>query len=248
MKTQTLEHIGLTHNESTVYLTLLKTGTAKTGEILKTSNLNSGKIYEILDSLKKKGLVSESIINNIKWYTAAPPAEILEYLERKKEDLHKDETIIKKEIPLLEQLRNTQEKESKAVTYTGLRGIKTAAHEALNQLQKGDEILAMGISGKKDKKFNNFWLQFYNTRIKKKIKAKHIFSEREEYAKEFKKMPLTENRILESFTPVAVDIFGKDKVLILNYHEQGSCTLIYDKNTATSFRNFFYQLWNIAKP
>jgi len=70
---ETLENVGLTKNESIVYLTLLRIGTAKTGEILNKSHLNSGKIYEILESLKEEGLVSESIINNIRHFTAAPP-------------------------------------------------------------------------------------------------------------------------------------------------------------------------------
>ena len=49
MKLELLEKIGLTRNESLVYITLLKLGTSKTGNILKQSNLNSGKIYEILE-------------------------------------------------------------------------------------------------------------------------------------------------------------------------------------------------------
>ena len=43
-----------------------------------------------------------------------------------------------------------------------------------------------------------------------------------------------------------IDIFG-DKVLILNYNEPFSCTMIHDKNTAISFKNFFNQLWKTAK-
>ena len=52
MERRYLEKIGLTKNESIVYTTLLKLGISKTGEILKKSGLNSGKIYEILESLK----------------------------------------------------------------------------------------------------------------------------------------------------------------------------------------------------
>ena len=52
MNAKILEEIGLTRNESLVYLALSKIGTSKTGEILKESGLNSGKIYEILESLK----------------------------------------------------------------------------------------------------------------------------------------------------------------------------------------------------
>ena len=93
MNTDNLQKIGLTKNESIVYLALLKLGTTKTGEILKFSNLNSGKIYEILESLKIKGLASESSINNIKHYTAAPSKKLLYYINQKKKELQKEEKI-----------------------------------------------------------------------------------------------------------------------------------------------------------
>ncbi|MEN9625930.1 MAG: hypothetical protein RL557_258 [archaeon] len=247
MDTEILEHIGMTKNESIVYLTLLKEGTTKTGTILKSSGLNSGKIYEILDSLQKKGLVSESIINKVKHYTAAPPLQILEYLHMKREELESDESLIMKEIPQLEKLRKSKNEPVKAVTYIGLRGIKTAADEALDEMKQGKEILAMGITERKDKKFNEFWEQWSTRRVNKKINAKHIFSEKGVYLDKFKKMKYTETRISGGLTPVAIDIFGEDKVLILNYNEPASCILIHDKNTATSFINLFYQLWKIAK-
>ena len=247
MNEKILEKVGLTKNESIVYLTLLKEGTSSTGNILKKSELNSGKIYEILESLKRKGLVSESIINNVKYYTSAPPSQILEYLNKQKEELEKDELFIKKAIPDLEKLRETKTKEIKSVTYTSFRGIKTAADEALEHMNSKQEILAMGVTEKKDKKFNEFWKQWTIRRTEKKITAKHLFSEKGDYFNEFRKMKYTEVKFLEGLTPVTIDIFGEDRVLILNYNEPVSCIMIYDKNTATSFINFFYQLWKIAK-
>lgn len=247
MNTKILENIGLTKNESTVYLSLLAIGISKTGEILMHSKLNSGKIYEILESLKNRGLASESIVNKVRYFTAAPPSQILEYLRKKKEDIEKEEQEIKELIPKLEKSRNDITKSSKAITYTGIRGIKTAADEALDTIKKGDKILAMGVTEKKDKRFNDFWQGWSERRISKKIIAKHLFSERENYFDIFKKMKYTETKVLEGLTPVTIDIFGEDKVLILNYNEPFSCTMIYDKNTATSFKNFFYQLWKVAK-
>jgi hypothetical protein len=105
----------------------------------------------------------------------------------------------------------------------------------------------MGITHLKDEKFNRFWKGWSEKRIGMKINAKHIFSERSNYYKIFKKMRYTQARVLTGLTPVTVDIFGNEKVIILNYAEPVSCTLIHDKNTATSSRNFFYQLWEIAK-
>jgi HTH-type transcriptional regulator, sugar sensing transcriptional regulator len=247
MDASVLENIGLTHNESIVYLTLVKLGTSKAGEILKASNLNSGKIYEILESLKNKGLTSESVINKVRHFTAAPSSQILEYLKKKKEEIDKEEQEIKDMLPQLEKNRSTALPTSKAITYTGFRGIKTASDEALDSMKPREEILAMGVRERKDKSFNEFWQGWSQKRITKKIVAKHIFSEKGDYLKTFKNMKYTEVKVLEGLTPVTIDIFGEDKVLILNYNEPFSCTMIYDKNTAMAFRTFFYQLWKTAK-
>ncbi len=248
MDISTLEKIGLTRNESIVYIALLRIGTSKSGEILIQSKLNSGKIYEILESLKEKGLVSESVINNIRHFTSAPPSQILEYLHRKKDDLEQDEDIIKKALPELDKIKNTPFKGARAVTYTGFRGIMTGANEALEAMKEGEDIVAMGITAKKDIKYNEFWKGWSTKRIDRKINCRHIFSERSEYSEAFKRMKYTQVRVLTGITPVAVDIFGERIVKIINYEEPASTTLIYDKNTAISFRNFFDQLWNLAKP
>ncbi|MBS3169039.1 hypothetical protein J4210_01015 [Candidatus Woesearchaeota archaeon] len=247
MELKVLEKIGLTKNESIVYQTLLQLGTSKTGEILKKSGLNSGKIYEILESLKVKGLLSESIINNIKYFTAAPPYQILEYIKDKKEELEQEESIIQSAIPELEKLRNLTTKETKSVTYTGLRGIKTAADEALESMNPKEDILAMGVTESKDEPFNKFWERWQTQRINKKISQKMIFSEKSKYYQKFTKSEYTQAKVLTGITPVTVDVFGEDKTLILNYGEFPSCILIYDKNTAQSFRQFFKQLWKLAK-
>ena len=247
MDNTTLQSVGLTKNESIVYLSLLKLGTSKVGEILHKSNLNSGKIYEILDSLKKKGLISESIVNKVRTFTAASPKQLLDYIGEKKRIVEKEESIIRESIPKLEKLRETNYREPTAVTYIGLRGLKTAADEAFDSLGENEEILAMGVTHSKEKEINKFWKKWSNKRIERKIVAKHLFSERSNYYNDFKKMKYTKAKILEGITPVTVDIFGRDKVLIMNYKDPISCVLITDKNAVTSFRQFFNQLWGLAK-
>ncbi len=248
METAVLEHIGLTRNESIVYLTLLQLGISRTGAILKHSGLNSGKIYEILESLKAKGLASESIINKVKHFTAAPPAQLVDYLKKKKEMLESDEHKVKSLLPDLEKLRTISRKKVQAVVYTGLRGLKTAVDEAMEGMVSGQDMIGMGITSKKDPRYNAFWEAWSKQRIARKIFARHIFSERSDYYDAFKKLKYTKARVLTAITPVAVDVFGEDRVIILNYTEPGSWILIYDKNTATSFKQFFEQLWKIAKP
>ena len=247
METETLEKIGLTKNESIVYLTLVKSGTIKTAKILKKSGLNSGRIYDTLESLKHKGLISESNINGVKHFTASPPNQLKEYFQQRLNQLKQEEPIIEEAIPQLNLIRNTSIESSRATIYTGLRGLKTAVDEAFEKVGKDGEILAMGVTSLKDEKINRFWINWSPKRISKKIIAKHLFSEKSEFFDEFKKMKCTEAKFLEGITPVTIDIFGTKTALIMNYKDPISCILIQDENTVQSFRQFFYQLWKIAK-
>ncbi len=244
-----LNEMGLTKNESIIYITLLKLKTAKTGEILKTANLNTGKIYEILESLKKKGLINESIIDGIKYFGASRPEQLLEFNKKKKEKLEKEEKKIQIILPNLKKMyTSNKETKFKSVTYIGYKGIKTAIYEALYELEKGEEIIAMAVTEKKDEKYNRMWTKFHKLRIEKKIKFRLIFSERGKYFNKYKKFKLCECKILEGLTPVAVNVFGNNIVGIFNYQDPVSCVLIYNKNVTTSFKHFFDQLWKIAKP
>ena len=83
-------------------------------------------------------------------------------------------------------------------------------------------------------------------REEKKIKARYILSEKGKIYADLKGAKDIQVKILELKTPVGVDIYGKDKVLILHYQEPASCTLIYDEYTNQSFRQFFEPLWKMA--
>ena len=247
MEYEKLEKIGLTRNESIVYLTLVKIGTSKSGDLLKESGLNSGKIYEIFSSLLKKGLISESLINNIKHFTASPPIQLLKYVDSKKKCLKEQEKCINQMLPNLDKLRNFNFNFSKSVTYVGYKGIITATEEAFEQITPKDEIIAMGVTNKKESKYNNFWIDLNQKRVKKKIKTRLLFSDQGNLMGIYSKMPLTKIRLINGFTPSAVTVFGKSIVHIANYQEPFSCILIYDQNIASSFTNFFNELWKKGK-
>ena len=140
---ETLREIGLTRNESLIYLTLLQTGTAKTGTLLAAAKLNSGRIYETLDALKAKGLVSESSLDGIRWFTAAPPSQLRQWIEFRKQDVQEDETRLEAIIPGLEKLRKATSTEVKTSTYFGIKGLRAALADAQASLKEDDEILAM---------------------------------------------------------------------------------------------------------
>jgi len=53
-----LIQLGLTSGEARIYLSLLKLGSSKVGSIVKDSRVSYSKVYDVLEGLITKGLVS----------------------------------------------------------------------------------------------------------------------------------------------------------------------------------------------
>ena len=245
MKEQILEEIGLTRGESKVYLTLLKIGETTTGKIIEEAQISAGKVYQILDKLIKKGLVSYIVKDKTKYFSASHPNRILDLLHEKEKNIKEKEIEIKQILPSLIQDYNLERKNNEATLFKGLKGIQTAIFELLDNSEK--EILAMGITTSKDERFNLLWKKWHNEREKRRIKCKCLFSEiNKEYSQKLKKMKFSEVKIINGVTPSAITI-SKEYVLIQTYKEDVECLLIRNENIAQSFRTFFETMWNSAK-
>lgn len=245
MNEKLLEEIGLTKGEIKVYLTLLKLGETTTGKIIEKAEISSGKIYEILEKLIKKGLVSYIIKEKTKYFSAASPNRILDYLHEKEASIKEKEEELEEELPSL--LSIEKAKKEQITLFKGFKGIQTAIFESLNELTIKDEVLAMGIISSKKKHYNMMWESWHKERIKRKIVCKTLFSDKNtDYFRTFKKMKLTQTKALQGITPSAIDIMG-ERVLIFTYTEEPSCLSIKNQEISQSFRTFFNTLWHIAK-
>ena len=242
-----LEGIGLTKGEAKIYLTLLKLGQTTTGKIVDEAQISSGKVYETLNKLIKKGLVSYIIKEKTKHFSAASPNRILDYLHEKEGYLKKKEAGIISNLPSLLSIEKSGEKKYEVNLFLGFKGFQSGIFEALNKISSKDEVLAMGVSSSKDEKYNRTWKKWHSGRINKGIKCKMIFSDRGTlYFNYYKKLKLTEIKVNESITPTSIDILG-EIVLILTYGEEPSCLYIKNREIAQSLRSFFNSLWITSK-
>ena len=162
---QILQKLGLTRSEIRVYSALLDLGQSTTGEILKKAGLNSGRIYEILDSLQKRGLVSTIIKNNVKYFSPAEPQRLFDYLEEEKTKIEEKEEDFKKIIPELMKKINSKKQDAKVEVYYGFQGMKTAYSKEIPLYKKGNKNYIFGIVSYKnyEKKVNDFFVN--NTKI-----------------------------------------------------------------------------------
>lgn len=252
MNTDSLRRLGLTDGEIKVYLALLETGRAPITLISVKTKLNRTGLYDLIEGLVKKGLVSFVFEEKKKYYQAAKPQRILEYLEEKKQELTSEETILKVLVKELSKIRSRREEQLNVEIYRGKKGIKTILEDVFEECKKGDEVLAFGLGGSN---FEKLLGSYYHHYIFKHvndfgIKFKAIFndSEKEEpYLKELGKIPLTRAKFIfkKYEMPTHTRIYG-NKVAIIILEKEPTAILIEDKNVAQGYRYFFEFLWNLS--
>ena len=88
MEKEILKQIGLTDGEIEVYLCLLRIGPSLVSRITKETGLHRTHIYDTLEKLKEKGLVSTFIQSGKNYFKPAKPNKILQFLDEKKEKVH----------------------------------------------------------------------------------------------------------------------------------------------------------------
>lgn len=245
---EALKRIGLTEGEIKAYLALLELGSTTTGKITKISGISGSKVYEVLDRLMNKGLVSFIVKNNVKHFEATSPERILDYLEEKGEQIEADKKEIHKIIPELI-LKQQHASRSEARIYTGWEGLKTANEDIINTLKKGDEWLSMGLTEQPES-----WEIYFNkkqeVRAKKGIVHKHLINEKyKSLYKQRKKLPYTKFKFLskELEMPTSTEIYGNKVIIFILIKESPMAIMIESKEVAESFRKYFNVLWNKSK-
>lgn len=244
-----LKKLGLTDYETKIYLALLEIGEGTSGDIIKKADIHTGKIYEILESLKNKGLISEVIKNNIKQYSATEPERLFDYLNIKKEELKKTEQDISTIMPsLLEKVKSASKKPVKIEVYTGFEGFKTVFLKEINKYSKNTEVLVFGIQPQVnyEKKIRDFFkFKVYPERKRNKVltkKIKDISTLNQKSSSDYPKKV----KYLEYKSLTIVEVY-KDLVLIESYLENPIIILIESEEVASSFKNQFEMLWKMAK-
>ena len=84
MESQILEEIGFSKGEVKVYFAMGEIGETTIGPLSKRANITPAKVYPIIEKLNKKGLITEVIKSNIRYFSAVSPKQLLAYLDEKK--------------------------------------------------------------------------------------------------------------------------------------------------------------------
>ncbi len=245
MQDEILEEAGLTKNEVSVYKTLLQLGSTTAGPLTKKSGIHRSRVYESLNRLIEKGLVSYKIKANRKYFEAQNPEALLDFINEKKEK-------IKEIIPELKELQAFKPEKQEANVFEGYKGLKSIFDNIINVLKKGDEVLVFGARSGQDiapETWQAFFKSLDKKRIEKGIIQKMIYNEdlrNSSIVKEYQKSKLTEIRFLSQKTLTGINIHA-DNVAMIVWKKKPYGFVITSEEVSDTFREHFRILWKQAK-
>jgi len=239
MNKQLLKEIGLTDTEIKIYLSLLSLGTTSAGRIVEEIGIYRKNLYDALNKLIEKGLVTYVIENKIKYFQPKNPENLLRYLEEKRNIISEKEIELKKELPELKQKFTSLTPEIESEIYRGNEGIKTILKDCLNY----KEILMIGATGDVENKLPYFWPQYNKKREKLKCKWKLLLVY-EAKNKSITKSKYYEYKILPKILSGlnVIYIYGEYVANIL-WLEKPLAFVIKHKTLADNYRKYFDYLW-----
>ena len=237
MKEQ-LKEIGLTENESKIYVSLLELGPSNAGLISRKSGLHRRVVYDTIEMLIQKGLVGYIVKNNVKLFQASNPKRILEIIEERK---NKIEEVMPK---MLDFYIKTREKEETNF-YKGKNGLKTVMEDQLDSSKNNKEILIIGGSPIAYEILQFYFKWFDKRRVENKIKVKVIFNKTDKKLN----IPFSEIKFLPDkySSPLAVNVYRDKVALILWSKENPLAIVIKNKEISDAYRKYFEFSWRSAK-
>ena len=242
-----LQSLGLTEGEINVYLALVRLGSTTVGPVIDHARISSSKVYIILEKLIQKGLATYIMNEKTKYFQAAQPIALLNYLTDQEKELHKTRETITNIIPKIRTLQSQSEQEEARI-FKGHDGIRTGFLEAIESIPEEGKYYFFSTGYGNDPRLQMFFTKIVAQLKNKKIKIFGLASinERKTFEKLYTKQLGYNMRYAKHFWPADITIAG-EHVLTLIWHE--NTPLLYtvrSKQYAQSYLAFFHNTWTDA--
>jgi len=243
-----LEKLGLTPGEARVYLSLLRIGETTTGRIITDSHVTGSKVYDILNRLIQKGLVSYVSKENVKYFSANSVVSLLSYLKQRQKELMDDINDAENLLPLLEKIKSSSQAGVGARVFEGYGGIETVFSLILDVCRPGETYYAFSLGDElRNPKFVAFLLNHHRRRITKRVSVKILAQTgTKQLFEKIHSLSLLKIRFVPRPTPLGVFIFS-NFVATFSFDVTPRCFLIESMVVAQSYKDFFDSLWKEGK-
>jgi sugar-specific transcriptional regulator TrmB len=235
MKSKDLTKLGLSTNESKIYLALLELGHALAGEISKKTQINRTTTYDSLERMIEKGIVAFFIQANRKVFQPISPDRFLDIVREQ-------EIAVKEIVPKLQVQFSLSKEREESNIYKGRKGIKTI----LANILACDGYVAFGSGGR------FFEVMKYDFTIFQKRKrelgiASKVIVEESARASDYVRQAYTKFRFIpDEYSSLTTTFVYGDNVAIVIWSEVPVAVVIKSRGVAESYSHYFNLLWKQA--
>lgn len=239
-----LELAGLNEKEARVYLASLELGSSTMWQIHRKCGIKRPTCYLVFEGLIERGIGIKTNDKKGTLYSVIDPDNLSETLEYKKDQFNQS-------LSLFDAIKSKSAIKPEITLYSGFEGMRQAYFLGLDQ-PVGSELRVYGDS-KIWSEYESENEEYIQKRVKRKIKIKVLFSDKNAHRKRFKssKKELRDVRFLpdKSFNPQTEQQLINDYVVFVAYSEsEPFATVIKSKTIARLEKEKFDLLWERARP
>jgi len=236
-----LKKLGFTNNEINVYSAILDLGQSSTGPIIKKTGLHRNIVYDVLDTLVKRKLLSESIKSGKKYFKIKNPQILILKAQEQLEASNKLAGYIKNKL---------KSKAPEVIIYEGKEGWESAYRLLKNRLKAKETVCTLGVGGDKwISAMGDFFITWENFLVKHKIMNKMIaYKWQKKEIEAHQKNPMRKTKYLPEPYSISsnTEIF-KDGIFIQIYSDPIILIEIRSKEIAKGYQQHFDVMWKLSK-
>lgn len=249
-----LQTLGLTENETRVYLYLLTHGESIASIISKRLGIKRASVYQVLESLEAKELIVQFSKNNVAYFDSVDPDDLVGLCEQRvnqMQRLKKKAEILKGEFKRLREKGKmpTLEIRGKIKYFQGLEAVTQLIEETLKE--KEDIQLCFGLNTYHAELAGDDWGEYTKKRVEKGMSVKSIQPDTQA-AVEYKardKTELRETRLVphDKFPgKCEINIIGDMIAMFTTGRYEPMGMKMYSKDLAEALRSLFNLAWERA--
>lgn len=239
--------LGLTRTEERVYLALIDLGIARTGELCSEAKVPKSNIYEILDRLSKKGLVSVRKRNGVKNFFPADPDYLKELYLEKKLALESCLEGLDSFVNQLKKRKNSRESEVTFQYFENISGLKSMWKQMDSSLSSSSEAIYFTAKKSAYQNLVGFYSRHQEIREKMGVRARGLFPEEDRSLGTKRKSKTLKVRFLPLENEAEWGVIDNFVYILYSSSKQPRAFLIVDPIIAVTFRYIFDLLWNLAR-
>ncbi len=238
LKEDVLVDVGLTSTESKIYLSLLELGFTTVTSISERTKLHRTNVYDSLKKLCDKGLVSFMKQDNITFYEAASPHNLLGFLKEKEDNIRR----------ILPQLLLSKKLAENSSDFCVVKGVSSFIEALHGLLDHDSEILVFGMPERAIKLLGARIFPFHKLRLEKNISLRQIyFFDLKKYVKK-SGSDLTSTRFCKISKDSGVSsIICEDEILITDWSGDVFTLRIKSSGVAKHYVSQFRILWDNSR-